>query len=344
MKEFYQKVGFTKSAAVFTLIFGLIMVHFGEKVALRGGKGWDGVTFVYYAQNFDSLISNRLINTEIRDGDLTLTHKVNRFFPSMIVNFAIRVSGQTLNTPNIIRTFDYYNTLCLIITVLFIGLIGDKFQFKEKNKWLLWVFLILNFAIAKRGYYEPALSDTTALMLSVGLIAFWAKNDWKGTVGLISVAIVGAFCWQPVTVYAYFLLLFPRNIKFIRQKNIWLNTTFPILFGGVFLYGFWQSFQTGGIDYFNSTVVPAFGQLPYYEKGLKISAGLAAVFTAGYFGFILKDSSLRNFLYFVRPKILRRILPVVVLYFSVDFFERIGRPRGFNRQRFDLRRHFRCIE
>jgi len=315
----YQKIGFTKFIALFSLIFGLLLVNFGERVALREGKGWDGVTFVYYAQHFDSLIKNRLINTNIKDGNLTLTHKVNRFFPSMVVHYSLKIAQIPINTPNIIETFAYYNLLCLVLASVFIGIIGQKFDLEEKSKWLLWFLLLFNFSVVKRSFYEPALTDLTAILLGISLITFWALDNWKGVIGLVIIGLIGAFVWQPITIYAYFLLLFPRNIKLIEQKNSWLNLAIWAVFGGIFFYYFANAYFNVGVEAFSAAVEHYFGQTPIYEKGLLVSGILATLFTGAYFGLLLKDCSLKNIIYFVKPNIIFRIIPIFLLYFLVNY-------------------------
>lgn len=326
--QFYQKLGFTRTIAFFSLLIGLFVVHLGERVALREGKGWDGVTFVYYTQHFDSLIQNRLINTKIEEPDLTLTHKVNRFFPSMVVHYALRTVQIPINTPNIIQTFAYYNLFCFVLASVFIGIIGQKFDLQEKSKWLLWFMLLFNFAVVKRSFYEPALTDLSAICLGIGLIASWASDSWKGLLGLIILAIIGAFTWQPITIYAYILLLFPRNIKLIEHKNQYLNWFFPLFFGSLFLFKFLTDYDQFGIRVFSQVQEIYYGQVPMYQKGLFVSAALATFYTAGYFGFLLKNCSFKNLIYFLKPNLIFRIIPVIVLYFSVNYLNSLVTPNS----------------
>ncbi|TAE01083.1 MAG: hypothetical protein EAZ97_04080 [Bacteroidetes bacterium] len=324
--EFYQKTGFTKIAFVLMFIIGLWGINFGEKVGLRDGKGWDGVTFVYYTQHFDSLISNRLINTAIRDTTLTLTHKTNRFFPSMAVHYAMKALDIHIETLTIIETFDWYNFFCLLLGAIAVGIIGKNFALQEKSKWLLFGFLFLNFAFLKRNFYEPALTDTTALVLCIWLIAFFSMDSWKGTLGIMLVAIIAAFTWQPITIYAYFLIFFPRKIKVVEQRNLWISIPAWTIFAAGFFYNFWTFYTENGIEGFNKMIVTAWGQQDYYAKGLKIAALAATVYTACYFGFLLKNISFKNFFSLYKPDILWRILPLPVLWFVVNFLNSLVAP------------------
>ncbi len=322
------KFSFDYLNPLFALILGLFLVNFSERVALREGKGWDGVTFVYYSQHFDSLASNRLINAKIEEPKLTLTHKINRFFPSMVAHYALRTAQIPINTPNIIEAFAYYQVFCLVLASIFIGIIGQKFDLQEKNKWLLWCLLLCNFAVIKRSFYEPALTDLTAICLGIGLIAAWSVDNWKGTVGLLVLAMIGAFTWQPITIYAYFLLFFPRNIKLIEEKNQYLNWFFPLFFGGLFLYKFLMDYEAFGVRIFSNAQEMHFGQVPVYQKALFVSAGLASLFTAGYFGFLLKNCSFKNLIYFIKPNIIFRISFIFILYFAVNYLNSLVAPVG----------------
>ena len=53
--------------------------------------------------------------------------------------------------------------------------------------------------------------------------------------------LLGAFAWQPVLIYAYILLLFPKETTFLEQKgkiNTYLGLVIPTFFSLGFAYTF----------------------------------------------------------------------------------------------------------
>ncbi len=330
LKVLYSKIGFKISAVVILFIFGMSQIHFGEKVGLRDGRGWDGVTYTFYTQHFDSLWRSGQLNYvhQFSRDTLPLTHKTNRFLSSMLVHYGLKASKQPFNYQNIIRGFEYQNLIWGLLAVLAYSFLTSKLQFEERDKWLGFFFLFGNFAFLKHDFYNPVNTDLTAYCLMIIQLVFFF---YKFHIGVVFTALLGAFVWQPITIYGYFMLLFPFGIAPIEAKKAWIWNSFVVMGTvGLFSLGLWFTWQTaietGDIQTaFSQGLVGTFGQSPTNMKYFYVSIILAFIFTIFYFGILFRNlNPIENLKLFIQRKFLFGIFYCAILWGLIrltnDFF------------------------
>jgi hypothetical protein len=181
---------------------GFFNIFLSEKIFYNNGLGFDGKIYGALAQNFYPYVSLHKIPI----------YYIGRLFPSFIVNTALRAFGLSLTVPNIIRGFEYYNfVLLLLCTIIFI-LISKELKFSRNAIWIAFLGLFFNFAIAKFVFYYPVLTDMTAYTLSFLLFYSFLKNK---PLIILLLTFIGAFTW-PTSIYIGLLLyIFPyKSIKY----------------------------------------------------------------------------------------------------------------------------------
>ena len=325
MLKIYRRIGFTRLALFVMLTVGVLELAFGEKYGdAQGGALFDGVGYINCVQNLPKLLSEKTINTAIGG-------KTNRFAPSILVHYGIKLSGYDIqNKSHIFWAYIYHNIFWVLLGTWTWGQIGKLKKLSERNKWLGLVLLFFSCAFLKYNFgYTPIMTDTAVFVCGVLLIYFYIHpNRYTNKIGLIAVGLFGAFTWQTVQIYAYIFLLFPYGIKIIESKSKGLKIavyTIPLL---IFTYGFTRLYLKGGKEIFNRGLVGSFGQLPLYERGFWVTVIFAAFFTFFYYKELYAKVSLANLRSFLFPNILLRLLPVVLLHLSIGLIHHSISPEN----------------
>ncbi len=309
MENLYQKIGFTRLALILMFLVGVLELLFGEKYGnASGGILFDGTAYINAVKNLEELLNSRTINEAIGG-------KINRFFPSILVHYGMRLVGADIqNHSHIFWAFIYHNIVWTLIGTWAWAQIGKILNFAEKNKWIGLVFLFGNVAFLKVNLgYIPVMTDTAAFNLGLLLIYFYLHpNFYTSKIGLCIVGLIGAFTWQTVQIYAYILLFFPNSLKIDEKPNKWLNIgvySLPLL---LFLYGFLAMYTEGGMNIFNKQFMPSWGQVPLYARGFWLTVAFAAIFTFFFYKELYQNWSLNNWKTLIPT--LERILPVFLLH------------------------------
>ena len=175
-------------------------VDSSERIGVNEGRGWDGCYYADIAADFyGQVFPHRL------DG-----YRIQRIVPSAVVHYSLRLLHlPTTNLDTIIRAFQVYNLLLLVVTVYLWNGIAGRLRLRSRGTWLGFVGLMCSFSAMKMPFYYPALTDTTAFALGAAIVyAFLAGNR----VMILLAAALGAFTWPTLLYLAIPLILFPRRL------------------------------------------------------------------------------------------------------------------------------------
>jgi hypothetical protein len=179
--------------------YGLAAIRFGTVIPINNGLGWDGVTYAQIAQNPRQMLSDSRMDT----------YRMQRVVPCVVVHYGLRLLGVSpQNNWNIIRGFQVYNLLLLILGAWTYACTAEYLALSRRACWLGFVGLFGSFAVLRTGFYYPILTDITALV--VGIVITYAYLSSRQLL-LWCTAFVGAFCWPLILCMAVPLLLFPRK-------------------------------------------------------------------------------------------------------------------------------------
>ncbi len=334
----YRRIGFLPIALLFTLIVRLFFINFGTKmpVEVNQGTGFDGIHYVVQTQKFQEFWNDRKLNLPIDANNLA---KVDRWLASGLVAYGMDLVGVEKTIPNVIRAFEYHNLFWVLSAVVAWWLIAGRLRLSENGKWLGLVFFQASTAILKVGTYYPTLTDTAAACLALWLIAFFLLESWIGMLGMMIVALMAAFLWQPVLIFAYLLFLFPKNTTIIEEPNPIINWAVKILPAFFFLFALWGT-QYFSMGYEIFVKLPQYGQIPFSKDGLLLSVLLTMGFVVLFYYYLFINTSWKNLWYFIKPSIeeknitniliynAKRIIPIVILYFLVQFIHNLVSPVG----------------
>ena len=161
----------------------------GLVICAGGGFGWDGVNYANMVRNLDSMING---------GQLS-SYYTQRILPSGIVRAMMLLFGTAMSDSNIIKSFEIYNLVLLMIACWAWKRVADNFSLSLAGRWIGFGGIFINFECSKQAFYYPVLTDVTALTIE------------KKPIHLFIVTVIGAFCWPVVSVCGAFLLMFLRS-------------------------------------------------------------------------------------------------------------------------------------
>lgn len=204
------------------IVFALGVLNFfwGEKVPAGGGLGWDGVVYADMVRNINIIIS---------EGHLSSYH-AQRILPAVIVRSMLLFFEAPMSDANIIRGFELYNLVLLVMACLVWKRMADNFSLSLSGRWVGFSGIFINYACSKQAFYYPVLTDVTALFIAMLLLLFYVE---KKPIALFIVTVTGAFAWPVVSVCGALLLLFLRTDipkKIILPTSAQFPRTLKIVF------------------------------------------------------------------------------------------------------------------
>lgn len=204
------------------LTLGVVNFLWGEHVPAGGGFGWDGVLYAEMVRNLDSMISNGLLSG----------YHAQRILPSAIVRCMLLLSHLSMSDANIIRSFELYNLAILLGACWVWKRVSNNFSLSLSGRWIGFSGIFINFQCSKQAFYEPVLTDITALLVAMLLLLYYVE---KRPILLFLTTVIGAFCWPVVSICGAFLLIFlrvdtPREILTSTAANVRVKSAnFPLL-------------------------------------------------------------------------------------------------------------------
>jgi len=189
------------------VVFGLYNIFIGELVPTNGGLGWDGVTYGNITKNVTTLIGNREFDS----------YYAHRFLPSAIVRVVLEINKIPLSDKNIVKCFQVYNLIIVIAVLFFLLKIFKKINVSESSKWVGFFTMFFSFECSKQFYYDPVLTDSTALLIGILLLFFYIERK---LVCLLILSIIGSMSWQLTSVCVAVAILFIDTKFIIRDKKL----------------------------------------------------------------------------------------------------------------------------
>lgn len=181
----------------------LVLTFYGEKIQINDGLGYDGTEYARIAGNFQELFLKREITP----------YRLFRVFPSAAVHYGIKLLRFPLSNANILRGFEIYHFIMLLISLFIWSRISDAIGLSEKNRWFSHVLLFGSFAVLKMNFYYPVLTDTTAFTLGLALLYFYITEN---TAGILIMLFVSFFTWPVAALNAVILFVFPKRLSVAR--------------------------------------------------------------------------------------------------------------------------------
>ena len=189
------------------LLIGVANIFWAERLTVREGFGWDGVAYASWARDFHRTI---LV-------DRVPEYYVKRILPSAIVHYGSRLvtapflpdakRDAILNeSRNVVRCFDLYNLLLVLVAVSTWGLIANELKLSSRGTWFGFCFLFLNYAILKNNFYHSVLTDTSGFTLGILMFYFFLTNK---PIGLWATIFLGGFTWPSIPYMGALLVCFP---------------------------------------------------------------------------------------------------------------------------------------
>jgi hypothetical protein len=179
------------------LLYSLVAIWRGERIPVSDGFGWDGVVYGEITKDFSGQIFGGKVNG----------YHLQRIFPCAVVHYGLRLMRlSTTDGLNVLRGFQVYNALLLVLGVYVWWGIAAKLRLSARATWLGFVALYVNFATLKMPFYYAVLSDTTAFVGGLILLyCFLAEKPFL----LFLTGLLGAFSWPIFLQVTLLLMLFP---------------------------------------------------------------------------------------------------------------------------------------
>jgi hypothetical protein len=208
------------------LAIGLVNILFAERLTVNNGLGWDGMFYGAWAKDFHQAV----IVHGIPD------YYTQRFLPSAIVHYLMRLFRMPFDDPHVMLAFDFYNLALLALCSYVWGRTADRLSISVRGKWFGFCFLFLSYAILKNNFYHSVLTDTSAFTLGLLTFYFFLANN---VIGMLIVILLGGFTWPTVPVFGALLLVLPRSSlpegRAPYRLNLWLAAGVSLLCLGAIL-------------------------------------------------------------------------------------------------------------
>jgi hypothetical protein len=189
------EAGTNATMAAVMLLVGVVNIGWAERLTVQEGLGWDGVYYARFVRDFQDILSSGVPS-----------YYAQRVFPSGVVHYAMRLFSQPFTNANIVRAFETYNLVLLVLAAWVWGKIGDELAISNRAKWFGFVFLFASYAILKNNFYNAVLTDTTAFTIGMLLLYFFLRGS---SAGLLIVLVISAFTWPTAPFLAALLFVFP---------------------------------------------------------------------------------------------------------------------------------------
>jgi hypothetical protein len=181
-----------------TFVVALVNYAVSEKIAAKGGLGWDGGSYGLWAADFHG---------EVLGGKLD-SYQISRILPSGGIYYALGLLGVDRSVENIIHSFGTLNAASVALAVWVWVHIARHLGLGVPGLTLGYVGLFVNFFVLKWSAYYPVLTDMPAYLAGLLSVYFYlTRRRWA----LAIVTALSAFLWPTALIIGGLLLLFPRE-------------------------------------------------------------------------------------------------------------------------------------
>lgn len=172
----------------------------GEQIGINGGMGWDGETYVRWADD----IPKNLV------GAGTTQFHAQRVLPSVAVWGLMQLTGRTHTVGHLVGMFRLLDIALLLAAAGLWAHLAIRMQWRRATAWVGFAALFGCFANARHALYYPALTDTAALLLGLVVASAYLLRH---PIALWAAALASAFTWPALTLTAFGLLVLPRQAE-----------------------------------------------------------------------------------------------------------------------------------
>lgn len=214
------------SIILFTILGVISLIGlFGEKIPINNQTGWDGKYYSYLTIHFDSLFHAKQINS----------YQFQRILTPAIIHYGCKGVGITLTESNIVRVYEWFNLIILLIGAIVFLRTMQRLQFSAQQITVGFACVFLNYATLKLSPYNPVLTDTTVYVFGILLACAYAtSSQW----GLWLVSVFGIFCFPLFTLLSIPLLLNNKGNQLIKWAQLSkLSNWLPIFISIIWLSG-----------------------------------------------------------------------------------------------------------
>jgi len=181
----------------FALIFSLpaiclFQILFLPATQLGAGLGYDGVWYFKPSVDLFSRIDN---------------YHLFRIFPPALVYAARKAFGLNDSIETTVRLFQWLNFILLLGSIGFFLKIRQLFQYKTAQSLVFFVFVFLNFTFLKESIYNPIMTESTSIFISLGLIYFYYSRQN----GMVALFLFLALFTLPIIALFFFLYRILEN-------------------------------------------------------------------------------------------------------------------------------------
>lgn len=243
-------------------VWGVLYILFGAVINTNNGLGFDGATYGSIIKDFYNLLLNNKLSP----------YQIQRILPLFLSDLTLSVSGLPKDDFYIIKFFQIYNLLLLIICCFIWYKISEMYSFDLKYIWTGFVLTFVSFGIAEMTFYYPVLTDTSAFFLGFCLLYFHLKDNLTGK---IIVTILGAFTWPSFMYTGLLLIIFPvsskLNFNFIndgkRPINVYIALIIPLI---LFIASIVNVKEYFSVKSFDNITTPVFSSFLYIDAVLNL--------------------------------------------------------------------------
>lgn len=172
---------------IFSLpVICLLQIIFLPYTQLGAGLGYDGVWYFKPSVNLFSKIDN---------------YHLFRIFPSALVFFARKALNLNDSIETTVRLFQWLNFALLLGSIWFFIKIRRLLQFNQAQSLVFFVFVFLNFTFLKESVYNPIMTESTSIFISLGIIYFYYNKQN----GLLALFLFLALFTLPIISLFFFL-------------------------------------------------------------------------------------------------------------------------------------------
>jgi hypothetical protein len=216
------------------VLIGVTNYAWGERIWVNDGFGWDGVFYADIKKDwFNKVFIEKRYKVSANVYMPVDKYRLQRILPSGILHYTLRIFHVPMEDKNIVKGFLLYNLFLLSIMAYTWGLIADLLEISIKGKWLGFIGLFINSALAFNLWY-PNLTDVTAFAIGIIMLYYYFNNT---AIGILILSFLGAFTWPTLSYTGFFLYIFPKDNTYYQPARFKLNIYISILISCLVLFG-----------------------------------------------------------------------------------------------------------
>ena len=239
------------------VLFVIVWVNsHGERVAINGGIGWDGMIYRDIVCHLEEKYFTGGFNS----------YHMHRVLPFVIIHYIMKWTGLAMTDANILQVAMWLNIVTLSMTVLCFYRLSHLFRWKGATEAMAFASVFFTYPVLKYMGYYPLLTDTMALFLSFLAACCYFDRGlkhrflWLTLVGIISMTV-----WPVLSLIVLLLVALPSSESEATCSDrpddssdfmtLALRWTYVLWVPLVFAAYVWYRMCYRGVDTFNAIFV-----------------------------------------------------------------------------------------